>query len=274
MKFKKVYVEITNICNKNCNFCSKTKRKKEEMSIENFKRVIKEIRPYTEYIYLHIKGEPLLHSKFNEILEICALEKVKVNITTNGTFLSKHKKVIESSKAIRQINISLHSCTEKELKDIFETVDVLNKSTKIYFVYRYWTLSTEKLFEKTLCLKKLLEHYKFSTEKIKEIEENMNIKLNNTLYLNKDVEFNWPSLNNNICITDSTCYGLKSHIGILSNGIVVPCCLDSEGVINLGNIFEENLNDILNKEKTQKIINGFKDNKRIEDLCKHCDFKK
>lgn len=120
----------------------------------------------------------------------------------------------------------------------------------------------------------MLEHYNFSTEKLKEIENNMNIKLNETLYLNKDEEFNWPSLDNDIYLTEGTCYGLKSHIGILSDGTVVPCCLDSEGVIRLGNIFDENLANILQSERTQAIISGFKDNKRIESLCKHCDFKK
>lgn len=274
MKFKKIYIEITNICNKNCFFCTETKRKKEEMSIENFKHAIKEIKKYTEYIYLHIKGEPLLHSKFDEIIKICDSENMKVNITTNGSLLKKRMDIIRNSNCIRQINISLHSTKDEEFDDIFNTVDFLNNSTKIYFVYRYWILSTEKLFKNTLCLKKLNEHYKFSTEKQEEIEKNMNIKLNETLYINKDEEFNWPQLNNDIFLENGGCYGLKSHIGILSDGTVVPCCLDAAGIINLGNIFKESLDYILNKGVTLKIIQGFNDNKRIMELCKHCNFKK
>ena len=100
----------------------------------------------------------------------------------------------------------------------------------------------------------------------------MNIKLGNNLYLNKDYEFIWPSFNNSLD-NDGFCYGLKTHIGILSDGTVVPCCLDSEGIVNLGNIFLEDLETILTKERTKKIINGFKNNKRIESLCRHCSFK-
>lgn len=274
MKFKKIYIEITNICNKNCSFCSKTKRKKEEMTLDNFKHVVNEIKPYTEYIYLHIKGEPLLHSKFKEIIEVCDKENIKVNITTNGILLEKNKEIIKSSKSIRQINISLHSYSDNEFEEVFETVDYLNKSTNIYFVYRYWTLSTGKLFSDTMCLKKLDNHYKFSTEKKLELENSFNIKLNETLYINKDLEFNWPSLDNDFFIEKGTCYGLKTHIGILSNGNVVPCCLDAEGLITLGNIFEESLDEILNNPYTLKIVQGFKENKRIAELCKHCDFKK
>ena len=244
------------------------------MTLDNFRHVINEIKPYTEYIYLHIKGEPLLHSKFKEIIKICDEQNIKVNITTNGILLNKQKSVIEESECIRQINISLHGHDEDEFEDIFETVDYLNKKTSIYFVYRYWTLSTEKLFSDTKCLKKLASHYDFSTEKKLELENNLNIKLNETLYVNKDNEFEWPSLDNEIYKEYGTCYGLKTHIGILSDGTVVPCCLDAEGSISLGNVFKESLKSILEKQYTKMIIEGFKDNKRIAELCKHCNFKK
>ena len=70
------------------------------------------------------------------------------------------------------------------------------------------------------------------------------------------------------------CKGLDTHIGILADGTVIPCCLDSSGIINLGNIYEENLSDILEKEKTKQIISGFKNNKLVEELCQKCDFRK
>ena len=41
------------------------------------------------------------------------------------------------------------------------------------------------------------------------------------------------------------------------DGTIVPCCLDSEGVINLGNIFNDDIDAVLNsvKETLEKIIN-------------------
>lgn len=68
MKFKKIYVEITNICNLNCSFCSKDNLKKKEMSLQEFDKVLSKIRQYTDTIYLHVKGEPLLHSKQKKFL--------------------------------------------------------------------------------------------------------------------------------------------------------------------------------------------------------------
>lgn len=273
MKFKKVYIEITNICNKNCPFCSITSRKKREMSIEEFKRVILEIKPFTDYVYLHVKGEPLLHSHFKEIIDICDENNVKVNITTNGSLLRKNKDIIINSKSIRQINISLHSYKENDnFKELFETVDEINKKTNIYIVYRYWILKGNNI--DNYCISNLVDYYKFNNEIIEKIYSEMNIKINDTLYINKDEEFIWPDLNNGINCMYGRCYGLRSHIGILSDGTVVPCCLDADGIISLGNIFEKSLKDILNSERSVNIINGFKENKKIEELCRHCDFKK
>ena len=108
-KFKKVYIEITNVCNLSCSFCPKTGRDKEFLSIERFKKILEEVKPYTKYIYFHLMGEPLLNRNLEKFLEISYNEGFKVNLTTNGTLIPKVKEVLLNAKALRQINISLHS---------------------------------------------------------------------------------------------------------------------------------------------------------------------
>lgn len=273
MKFKKIYIEITNICNRNCKFCIKSNRKKEEMNIEKFSRVLDEVKKYTDYIYLHIKGEPLLHSKFSDIIRICDSKKMHVNITTNGLLIEQNADVIKKSKSIRQINVSLHSYNkEDDFLKLFNIISDLNKETNIYIVYRYWLMNNQMDLKSNYAINKLIKYYSFSPDIVNKIYNESNIKINETLYINKDEEFIWPSISNDIYCDKGTCYGLKTHIGILSDGTVVPCCLDGEGNINLGNIFETPLEDILNSEKTAKIINSFKQNKKVEELCKHCNF--
>ncbi|MEG2378648.1 MAG: radical SAM protein [Bacilli bacterium] len=274
MKFKKVYVEITNICNKSCTFCSVSKRPKEEMSLELFKKTLEEIKNYTNYIYLHIKGEPLLHSKFEEIIQVCDKSNINVNITTNGSLIEKYIDVISKSSSIRQINISLHSYSDiDEIKKLFHFVDLIMKNNNnIFIVYRYWTYSSkDKVFEKLTNI--ISEWYKLDENSILNLKNMMNFKIDNNLYINKDFEFEWPSIENETYNGVGFCNGLKTHIGILSNGTVVPCCLDAEGIISLGNIKNNDLKEIIESEKTQKIIKNFKDNKRVEELCKHCSFK-
>lgn len=266
--FKKIYVEITNICNMNCSFCSKDNRKKEEISLENFGIILDKIKPYTSYIYLHVKGEPLLHSKIDEILKISKEKEFMVNITTNGTLLDKQKEVLVNDTSIRQINVSLHSNINDEeyIEKVIRSTNYIISKTNIVFSFRLWNI-TDKSVNNNKIINALENHYNIK------IPNNMNnIKLRNNLYLNFDEVFNWPNLKNNIYNKYGRCYGLKSHIGILVDGTVIPCCLDSNGVINLGNIFESNLDEIINSNRYQTILNNFKDNKKCEELCRHCDF--
>lgn len=267
--FKKIYIEITNICNLNCSFCKKSTRKKHEMSEKDFSTILDKIMPYTSYIYLHVKGEPLLHSNLDKILKIASEKNFKVNITTNGTLLNRQIKTIIKNPCIRQINVSLHSNVESYkyiYNVIMSTKEILNK-TNIVFSYRLWNNINYKN-EQNKNIIEILEK-EFNTKINASVK---NIKLDNNLYLNFDNIFNWPNLKNNIYNEYGRCYGLKTHLGILCDGTVIPCCLDDDGIINLGNILNEKFEDILKSKRIKNIIKNFNDNKKCEELCKHCDF--
>ncbi len=229
MRFTKIYVEITNICNLNCSFCSKTKRKKEEMSLDNFKIVIDKIKNYTNTIYLHVLGEPLLHSKLNDILDICKRNKINVRITTNGTLLKEKINILlKYSNIIKQINISLH-CENKisnYFEQVFEYANILSSKTPI--VYRIWLLDEFNLDKlSTLIVDKIIKFYKLNTNFINEVVNSKNIKIKDNIYLDKDNKFTWPLNTKKSNIKTGTCLGTRTHIAILVNGNVVPCCLDS-----------------------------------------------
>ena len=267
MKFKKIYIEITNSCNFNCKFCSKSNRKKKEMTVKEFEHIIKEIKPYTNYIYLHIKGEPLLHSNFENIIDICNKNNINVNITTNGSLISKRIDILKSP-CIRQINISLQSYSdEKLLSLILDNTKLLSNNTSI--VYRFWALDNYNLTEiNNKIYKEILEYYK----KNKVDDSLKNIEISKNVYINKSKLFEWPTIDSDE-YSNNYCLGTKTHIGILSDGTVVPCCLDGEGIINLGNIHNERMEDILNSEKFLKISNSFRNNICAENLCLHCKYK-
>ncbi len=259
-KFKKIYIEITNICNLNCPFCSIDDKQKKEMSLREFESILNKIDDYTDYLYLHVKGEPLLHSKFNEILKLCKKYKKKVNITTNGTLLNKRFNYILNS-SVRQINISLQSLINLDyLYDIIKSVDILSKNS-IQIQYRMWVKNE---YEKNI-VNILEEHYNTKIQ-------GKNTKLSENIYFNIDKEFIWPSLENSFINSQGTCYGTRSHIGILVDGTIIPCCLDSNGIINLGNIFEDDLEKIINSERFIKMKTDFQNNKICEELCKKCGF--
>ena len=259
--FKKIYVEITNNCNLSCSFCNENKRKKEFITIDKFNILLDKLRGYTDFIYFHLMGEPLMHPKINELIDL-ASKSFNINITTNGYLLDK----IKNNKNIRQINVSLQSFNEKYnksiddyLNNIFESSEILLKNNTI-INYRLW-INTKY---RDLIINKLNEYYK--------VNINGNTIISDNVFIEFDEEFIWPDLCNSYFNEEGSCMGLRTHIGILVDGTVVPCCLDTNGVINLGNIYEEDLKDVLNKKIVNDMKENFKNNKKINKLCKHCNF--
>ena len=275
--FKKIYIEITNICNLNCKFCLETNRKKEYMSIENFEKIIQKICKYTNLVFLHVKGEPLLHSNLEQILEILEKYNLKTNITTNGTLVKEKLDIIKNSKAVRQINFSIHSFIQNEnlnknyLKDIFESAEKLEN---IIVSYRLWNLRDIKQNDiNDNIIKEFEEFYKIENLKNK-LMENDFYKIKDNLFINQDIEFTWPDINKEPIIENGKCLALKEQIAILVNGTVVPCCLDNNGDIKLGNILAEEFEDILNNSKTVEIKKNFEKGIITCKLCKTCGFLK
>lgn len=268
-----MYIEITNICNLNCSFCLNNKREKKFMSVSDFSHIINEIKPYTDYIYLHVKGEPLLNPNLDIFLDICDNNNIKVNITTNGTLLKKNFDILKKHKCLRQINVSLHS--ENEVDDYFDDVFSACKSLSehVYISYRLWTLNDLVLDNNSReVVDNIISEYNLSPELIEKVYKEKQIKICENTYINKDNLFEWPSIKSKYN-SDGYCHGTIDHIGILVDGTVVPCCLDGDGVINLGNILSTDFVDILNSDRFISMRDNFKNNLCSEELCKKCRFK-
>lgn len=286
MRFKKVYIEITNVCNLSCNFCPKTKRKLDFMSIDNFKDIIEKVKDYTNHIYLHLMGEPFLNKNLKEFLHIAKEANLKVNITTNGSLIKDVQEVLIGKNEPRQINISLHSFEANEndinfykyIDDIFSFINMANEKSDIICSLRLWNIDTKILKANNdlnyEIIKLIEEKLNIEFDLLEALKEKNRLKLKDRVYLNMAEKFSWPDVNLDLISNDVFCYGLRDQIGILVDGSVVPCCLDSEGTITLGNIFENNLEDIINSHRAKKIYDGFSSRKAVEDLCKRCGYAK
>ena len=272
MKFKKIYVEITNVCNFACSFCFKSKRKKTFISPEKFSAILFSIRPYTDYIYLHVLGEPLMHPDFDALLTIAESMNYHINLTTNGSLLMK-KRVTLSRHAIRQYNISLHDAEEnireEDWKEYWRSICdfSVSHSAESYFSLRLWNIGSDSSLKYNQICQDFLKEYFHA-----DIDENCrNVKLKDHVFLQKSRRFSWPG-ECELHIQKKKCYALRDHISILADGTVVPCCLDADGAMDLGNILDESLEAILSKKKACNIRNGFMDSKIVEDICSDCGF--
>jgi radical SAM protein with 4Fe4S-binding SPASM domain len=256
------------------------------MSIKGFEDVLKKIKGHGHYVYLHLKGEPLTHGQIKEILTLCEAYDLKVNLTTNGTLLEEKQSILLESKALRQVSISLQSFEDIEDIDSYKTYlnqvigfvkEGLSGGTVI-FELRLWnlkeeTLSSEGVIKNPVALKMIKGAFNLDENLIEGLPQGKGIKLTNRLYLSQSHQFQWPDLKLESLGDKGTCYGLRQQVGILVNGDVVPCCLDSEGDMVLGNIFEESFEAIVTNERATKIIEGFENQRLSEDLCQRCGYR-
>ena len=293
-KYKKVYIEITNICNLNCSFCPGHKRIAKQMSAKDFATVLDKTHHIGENFYLHLMGEPTAHSEFEQILEICNSYGIRPNITTNGTLLGKKADII-LQKDVRNVSISLHSFEANDLDKSLQSylgdiTDFCKKAlgSKTVVELRLWNMSRESLMDtdsfnfkiteflrQNLCLD--YDIYDKINETFFTMEQNRkkNFRLKENIFLGMSEQFSWPDVDsspNEVC--KGFCYGLRNQIAILADGSVVPCCLDSNGVMNLGNIFEDSIENIANSPRAKRIYDGFTNHRAVEPLCQSCGYMK
>lgn len=284
MKFYRVYVELTNICGLKCSFCPPKSLPTQTMSLPFFEHILDELQPYTKELAYHIVGDPLTLSNLEMYLDLTCKRNLKVSLTTSGYFLAQRELKTLLHSAIKQINISLNSYNknsmplsfEAYMAPILELCRLKNEIQKEIFInLRIWNMDekeSEKDFNEMLF--SLLEKEFGIPLHVKTIYQNRpkSIRLAEKILLHFDDYFEWPSLESNHH-SEGTCQGLSSHFGILSSGKVVPCCLDKDGMIELGDLHVSSLKEILDAPKTHAIINGFKNDQAEELLCQKCAYK-
>lgn len=271
----KAYLEITNVCNLACSFCHGTKREPGFMTQEEFKTAAEKLRPFADFLYFHLLGEPLLHPDLEEFLEIAGDLGFKVNLTTNGTLLKNWEQELISSDALRKVSVSLHSyevnTINMSLEDYLEMCfDFCKKAAenKKIAVMRLWNKGGYDSLNDEI-LTRMHEAFKGEWQELYS-----GYKLCEYVFLEWGELFDWPDTKAENIGGNHSCYGLRDQVGVLVDGTVVPCCLDAEGTINLGNIFGNDLSEILNSERAENLKKSFQNRNVTEDLCRRCGYAK
>jgi radical SAM protein with 4Fe4S-binding SPASM domain len=283
MKFHRVHIEVTNICGLACSFCPPKLNPSKSMTLDFFEKVIVQLKNYTKTLAFHVMGDPLLLSNLISYLDIAKKHNFEVELTTSGYFLVNHDASTLFHGSVRQLNISLNSFNKNSLNLSFDeyisrVLDICSKKIASYpkpFInLRLWNLdvdSTEEVYNQ-LIFERLNSFFDISIDTMTDTDAVKSLRLAPKILLNFDNYFEWPSLKSEHN-SHASCYGLSSHFGILADGRVVPCCLDGDGVINLGNLHNKSLKDILTSQRAKDIVEGFKAGFAVEELCKKCTFK-
>ncbi len=279
--YKRIYLEITNICNLNCSFCPITERDKQFMALDQFEHAISQVAPLAEQVCLHLMGEPLAHPNLEGILNICQKYNCPVQLTTNGLLLTRHTDLILNTKCIRQVNISAQSYMDNfpnkdfttYLEKIYLFIDTaFNEREDMYLNIRLWNIEETHSDQNEPIFQFLEEKLDVEINRKLELGKIKSKKLKHKLYLHFDSRFDWPRLELPFQSKTGRCNGLIDHLAIHADGTVVPCCLDDQKIINLGNINSSHLEDIINSPRATAIANGFRNNQLVEDLCQRCSY--
>ena len=276
---ERAYVEIGNICNMKCSFCPGTGRAPRRMSTEEFKHVAESLVGIAKQLYLHVMGEPLLHPELSEILSIAGDLGFEVSITTNGTLLSKFGDIlIAHSDVIHKVSISLHAHEANSINlSASEYLDSVISFARAFaakdknVVLRLWNLDTAERCGKNSKNAEILE--KLHTEYPEVWQKRYSgYRLSYRTFLELDGIFTWPVESEEPPTDIGKCHGLLHQIAILADGTVVPCCLDSEGAIALGNVFRQTMPEILSSALATEIREGFLAGRMVHPVCKTCSY--
>lgn len=264
-------VEITNLCNKNCSFCHGTDRMPRRMTVEEFRQITQMLQGVTQYLYFHLMGEPLTHPQLPAFLSHAVAEGYKPIITTNGTLLPQRGEELLSA-GIYKVNISVHSFEDGSQEDYLSYIngclDFADRASAagVLTVLRLWNDGYDagrNLDTQALLRQRFGNDWHVGRR---------GIRIKDKLYLEHGQRFAWPDLSAQDYGSCGFCYGLKDQFGILCDGTVVPCCLDSDGILALGNLFETPLEEILNAPRAAAIREGFAHRRVMEPLCRRCGY--
>ena len=275
--YSKVFLEITNVCNLRCSFCPGTRRRPRFLSPEEFRILAAKLRPVTDYLHLHVMGEPLLHPQLAEILELSHALGFQINLTTNGTLLERQQDILLNAPALRRVNVSLHSFEANECGDFDGYLracagfgrEAAGRGKLVS--YRLWNLdgaATRGLHEKNDAILAAL-HRAFPNPWRK---NTWGWRLDDTVYINCGDRFDWPTMDAPERGERGRCRALTGQLAVLCDGTAVPCCLDGEGRMALGNLFTQDLEDILASPLARTVTQGFQNGMRAHPLCRRCGY--
>jgi hypothetical protein len=281
-RFRKTYIEITNVCNRSCNFCPGTTRPPRFMDRDLFERILDQLRGFASLLHFHVMGEPLLHPEIGGFLDSCASRGYRVNVVTNGALLPGAGEALLGKSAMRQVSISLHHLSERAspaaLDDYFQGIgDFIRKAgvyPGLFISLRLWNKRSrlDAAFWDDIT-RRIAALFSLPFSSVALCDEKNPLKLAENIWLNCAERFEWPGPDKPDLGNQGSCLGLREQIAFLADGTVIPCCLDHNGAMALGAVTSTALSDILSSPRAMAMRDGFCKGVITEDLCRKCSYR-
>ena len=222
-------------------------------------------------------GDPLSIHNLSDYLDILHEYALRAHITTTGFFLDRHHQTLLSHPAIKQINFSLNGFNGAKsylsldgyLGRIFDFCESAAVISDRFVNLRLWNgggVVADMLFYEQI---RSAIFDRFGVRIDFDVKRH---RLASRVIFDFDDYFEWPSIESDTQ-SDSYCHGLINQFGILSDGSLVPCCLDCSGEVTLGSVFTQEIAEILALPRSIGIVDGFKKKVATEELCRKCSYR-
>jgi len=256
-----VGVETTNHCNLKCITCpthERMKRRRGYMSEDVYKEVLRQLdcgstkgNPLS--VGLSNWGEPLLHPSIIDYINMASTRSFRTSLVTNGTLLNRDlsKRLMDSG--LDELTFSIDG-VGKAYEDIrgIPYNNIKNKIDEFLSIKETVGWKGSVRIRTVVCesnssaFKEIYDEWKGHG-----IEFSIQREV-----LWKDAERNDP------------CEFIKSTIVVLWNGDIVPCCVDYDGELNLGNVMTDNLFQVWDGKMEALRLNHIRGN--YPSLCRKC----
>lgn len=255
MRFEKIYIELSDICGLNCGFCPSVKGVRGAMSVEKFGIIAKKVAGVGRIYTFHLLGDPLVLPNLKDFIKLANAHKMTLELTTSGFYMSeKNTQLLLESENIRQINLSLMAFLAQKKLNLNEYFAPILRFLRLHLAQNSQSFVNLRLWNLGANFTPPFE--------------------NNAIYSLLEREFNTKIQKNapKVPCVKGSCHALRKQIGILSDGTVVPCCMDTSGVMGLGNLFTQELSEILASKRAVAMKKGFERGEFTEKLCQQCEF--
>lgn len=274
----RAYLEITNVCNLSCIFCPKNARPKRKMTVKEFDRLTDRLRGQVQFLYFHLMGEPMMHEHLGDFIRTAREKGFIPVLTTNGTLLQK-----PLSCWPHKIQISLHSQEANEPRSAQPTEN--QEQHEAHYIDEVMHFAQMAEAAGTIVVLRLWNQGGFDSRNetlLRHLERHIpqpwtkrydGWRLSEKIYLEYDQMFEWPDDEHaEYAVEEQFCYALRNQIGIHVDGTVVPCCLDHDGSVPLGNLHQQTLDEILSSPRARALYDGFSHHTATEPFCRKCEY--
>jgi radical SAM protein with 4Fe4S-binding SPASM domain len=280
-----VGVELTNRCNLNCPECvtgsGEMIRRKGDMDLDFYKRIITELKPSLLNVNLYFQGEPMLHPQFFSF--ISKSEGIHTSVSTNGSFLSVENSERIMTSGLNEIIVSIDGFDQevyskyrlngdfyKVKEGIENLVAVRNRigaRVKIILQFLVNRMNEHQIHAITCYASDLNINLKLKSMQVNSKEDIPLWIPVSKKYSRYKKEGDNYSLKNSL---PNRCARLWFNPVITWDGKVIPCCFDKNGEHVMGDLNHESFEEIWFGTRYMLFRRSILTERKMIPICRNC----